>query len=413
MKTIEAGDVIIKRLEMSNRTTSGFVIPKDQIIGFDIWEDMTKPTMYAEFMFVDNVGLLESFPIIGEEVIKVEMRSPGLIQSAVYTFRSFEIARVTKDVNGKGVNFVLRCVSEEHLHNGSSLITQSYRDVISNIVPSILSKYLKTKKPIIVDETRGINSLAIPKLTPLQTIDMCRQRAVSRSYSSSAYVFFENQSGFNFKTVEGLLKESKSAIGSRVFNAQQNVTATPQAQANAFRTILEYTKITSSDSNMKAQSGVFKSETKTFDIATKKFETSSFNLKDKYNQFTTPSSGKPQIPNSDDFINTFASGTPKQFFVPRNTSGGDTFIDAAMAARVSYTLLLNSDITRVMVHGDTGMKVGDVVTLNLPEASGMTNRKGPEKVSAGNYLVTRLRHMITQSTKSKHRIVFDCVKMGL
>lgn len=412
MKSVEVGDVAIKRLELRNKTTSAFINPSDQVVGFDIWEDITKPTMYAEFIFNDAIGLLETFPIIGEEQLIVEIQSPGLSKSATFKFRSFEVSKISRDINGKSVSFVLRCVSEEHLYNGSSVITQSYHDVISNIVPSILVKYLHTNKEVIVDQTKGINMLAIPKLTPLEAIDMCRQRAVSKDYVSSAYVFFENQAGFNFKTIEGLIKAGKSQIGSRVFNRQQDLMGSPQAQANAFRTILEYANIARSDSNQKAQQGIFKAVTTTFDLATKQFSTASFNLKNVFNSFETPGKNK-QIPNTDDFIDQYASGAPKRTFTPKNTLADDTFIDTALAARNAYTQLLNSDITRVMVHGDTGMKVGDIVTLNLPEASGMTNRKGFEKITSGNFLILRLRHIVDQTTKLKHRIVFDAVRMGI
>jgi hypothetical protein len=412
MKNIEAGDVIIKNLELSNKALKARIDPTDQVVGFDIWEDMSKPTMYAEFAFQDNVGLLESFPIIGEETIKVELMTPGLSKSTTYEFKSFEVTKVQRDVNGKGSTFVLRCVSEEHLYNGSSLITQAYVDTIGNIVGSVLQRYLKTTKPLIVDETRGIQTLATPKLSPLELIDMCRLRAVSKEFQSSSYVFFENQQGFNFKTIEGLIKAGKSTIGSRIFNAQQDVMGSPEAQANAFRTILDFTNIARADSNMKAADGVYKAVTRTFDVATKSFESSTFLLTDKYSQFVTPGK-KAQIPNSDDFIDKYATGVSKQFFTPKNTLAPDTLIDTAMASRNSFVSLLNSDITRAMIHGDTGLKVGDLVTLHLPDPDGLTTRKKDSKLSSGNYLIVRLRHVVTPSTRSKHRVVFDCVKMGI
>lgn len=411
MSSIEAGDIYVKRIELRNKTTSAFINPTDQIVGFDIWEDITKPTMYAEFLINDSISLLETFPIIGEETIRVELQTPSL-DSVVYSFRCFEIGDVKRDANGKSKTYVMKCVSEEHLHNGSSLITQSYQDVISNIVPSILTQYLKTKKAVFVDETKGINMLAIPKLTPLETIDMCRQRAVSKQYASSAYVFFENQSGFVFKTIEGLIKEGRNNIRTRIFNAQQNVMFNKQSQANAYRTILDYAVISLMDSNKKTSEGIFKATTNTFDIATKQFTTTNFDLKTTFNKFENPDK-KQYIPNSDAFIDKFGSGTPKQFFTPKNTLADETFIDSIIAARNSYTQLMNSDVTRVMVHGDTGLRAGDLVTLDLPEASGLSNRKGPDKMSSSNYLIIRLRHVVDQSTRSKHRVVFDCVKMGM
>jgi hypothetical protein len=409
---VEPGEVRIKSFEIANKALSAKMNPLGQLAGFDIWEDMSKPTLYATFMFEDNVGLLQSFPIIGEEVFTIEFETPGMSSSTKYSFRSFEVANVQKDVNGKGMTYMVRCVSEEHLYSGSSLVKQSFNDTISNIVPVIIAYNLSSKKPIIIDETKGIQTLVIPKLNPLQAIDMCRQRAVSKNFASSSYVFFENQAGFNFKTIEGLIKEGRKTIGSRVFNAQQNVMANKETEAKSFRTILDYVNIAKSDSNKKASEGVYKAVTKTFDLATKTVTTTNFDLQQVFNKFELPTVGK-QIPNSTNFIEEFGSGVPKQFFLPKDTMRLDTFIDTMVATRNSFSMLLNSDITRVLIHGDSGLKVGDLITLNLPAATGTTERKKQDELVSGNYLIIRLRHMITAGTKSRHQISFDCVKMGI
>lgn len=411
-KIYEPGDVLVKRFEMFNRTLNASINPIDQLVGCDIYEDMSKPTMYATFTMNDNLGLISKFPIIGEEEIHFEFQSPGMSKPTLYKFRSFAISNINKDANGKGTTYTIRCVSEEHLYAGSSLVKEAFNDTVSNIVPVILAKNMQTKKNVIVDPTRGIQNIPIPKLNPFKAIDMLRQRSVSRDYASSVYVFFENQSGFNFKTIEGLIKEGRDNIGSREFNAQQNTMGSKESIAMAYRTIIQYSALAKNDSNKKAGEGVFKAVTKVFDLNEKTFNTNSFSLKEVYGKMQKPDA-KAQIPSSDEFIDQFASGVPKQFFAPRDSSKPDNYIDMAVAVRNSFTVLLNSDVTRVLVHGDTGLKAGDMVKLNLPDASGTTDRKKQDKMTSGNYLVVRLRHMVTLSTKTKHQVVFDCVRMGI
>lgn len=411
-KIAEPGDVSIKRFEIENENIGAIFNPMDQLIGFDIWEDITKPTMYATFVFDDAINLLETFPIIGEETVHVEFVTPGMNKSTYLKFRCFEVTNVQKSINNKSVQYTMRCVSEEHLFNGSNMIVQSYTDIISNIVPNILSSYLMTSKEIIIDDTKGLQTISFPRLNPLQAIDMCRQRAVSSRFPSSSYVFFENQAGFNFKTIEGLLDDSKQNVGSRIFNASENPMASKEEEAKSFRTLLDYQNIARSDSNAKAMQGAFKAVTQTFDLLTKKFEKADFNLKEKFASFETPADNKA-IPNTEGFINKFGEGSPKHFFIPKDTSRPDNFIDTMVAVRNAFSVLLNSDITRAMIHGDSGLKVGDVVELRLPQSTGLTKKPTQDKLVAGNYLIIRLRHMITPSTKSKHQIVFDCVKMGI
>ena len=412
MNTNEPGDVLIKRLSLYNKALSAEMNPLDQLMGFDIFEDMSKPTMYATFVFNDAINLLENFPIIGEEVIEVEIETPGMSKSTTFRFRTFEVANVQKELNGKSLIYTLRCVSEEHLYNGSSLITQSFEDTLSNMVPAVLKNYLRSNKQVIVDQTKGIQTLVIPKINPLQTIDMIRQRAVSVEYTASSYVFFENQAGFNFKTIEGLIKASKKTIGAREYNAQENPMGSKQSQANAYRTILNYQNIARADSNRKAAQGVYKAITNVFDMNEKVFSSASFDMASIFKKLEKVGDGK-QIPNTPEFIEEFSTGVPKQFFVPKDSLRPDNFIDTMVAVRNSFAVLLNSDTTRVQIHGDTGLKVGDMITLNLPQATGLTAKRKRDKLSSGNYLIIRLRHSITPSTRSKHSIVFDCVKMGI
>lgn len=412
IKISEPGDVKITRLEIKNKNLSATVSPFDQLLGIDIYEDMSKPTLYATLIMSDNIDMINKFPLIGEEEVSIEFQTPGMTKPTRYDFICFEIANIRKEPNGKGVTYMMRCVSKEHLFNGSSAVTKSITDTISNMVPALFGEYLHTEKSMIIDPTRGIQTIAFPRLSPLQCIDMVRQRAVSKEFPSSSYVFFENQAGFNFKTIEGLIKDGKPTIGSREFNAQENTMASKETQAASYRTILHYENIVRADSNLKAQEGVYKAVTKTFDLATKEFGSSSFNMKNLFAGLQTPGKSK-QIPNSDNFISEYASGQPKQFFTPKDSSRPDNFIDTAMAARNAYTILLNSDVTRVSIHGDSGLKAGDLIRLNLPEASGITGKKKRDEFSSGNYLIIRLRHSITPSTKTKHQIVFDCVKMGI
>jgi len=387
--------------------------PLDQLLGADIWEDMSKPTMYAEFTFQDNLNLLQNFPIIGEEDITIEIQTPGISKSTIFKFRTFEVTNVQRDYNAKGLTYVIRCFSDEHLRAGSSLVKESQTNIISNMIPYILTKYVDSSKSFISDETKGIQTIAFPKINPFKAIDMIRQRAVSKVYAASSYVFFENQNGFNFKTIEGLIKEGKQNIGSRQFNYQQNPMGSAIAQANSFRTMKRFENISRGDGNKKASLGIYKAITKTFDINTKSFESRDFSLKSVYSNLQKPAEGKNQIPNTDDFIKQYGEGVPRQFFSIKDTTRPDNFIDTSIAIRNSYTQLLNTDVTRILIHGDSGLKVGDLVNLTFPDPTGTSDRKQPDSMNSGNYLIIRLRHMITQSTRSKHEISFDCVKMGI
>lgn len=86
--TYEPGDVQIKRFELISPDIKARAVPLDQLVGFDVWEDITKPTLFACFYFVDSVGLLDKFPILGQEEVSVEFQTPGMPRPTTYKFKS-------------------------------------------------------------------------------------------------------------------------------------------------------------------------------------------------------------------------------------------------------------------------------------------------------------------------------------
>lgn len=410
-KVYEVGDVSVKRLVLSSSKSVGAaVVPLDQMLSLDIWEDMTKPTMYATLTLLDTLGMLEKFPIIGEETVEIEFQTLGLATPAKYTFKCFEISNLQRLANGKGMTYTLRCVSEEHLRNTSAMVRESMTEIIGNMVPYILQKHLASSKPLIVDQTKGIQTIIFPRLSPLQAIDMLRLRAVSKNYLSSSYVFFENQAGFNFKTVEGLYKDGLTSIGSRVFNMNQNLMAEKNNLADSFRTLQSHQVIHRADSMRKLTQGAFRSITRVFDVSTKSFETLEYDIETAFSSFET--TAKKTLSNTTEWLDEYSRGVRRQFFGIKDTSRPDLFITNAIGVRNSFVELLNDDVTRVLIHGDSGLKVGDVVRLNIPQVDGLTSRKAPDAIMSSNYLIIRLRHMISFNVKTKHEIVMDCVKMG-
>ncbi|NBX49733.1 hypothetical protein EBT25_07290 [bacterium] len=407
MSSYVPGDVKIKILELENRDKKIKYAALDQLDSFNIYEDITKPTVYAEFSFVDNVNLIDNMPIIGEEHVTIIFETPGISQPTKYVLRCFEIKDLVRDANQKGARYTLRCVSEEHLKNGSATVMTSMNDTIDKMVHNILKNTLRSEKDFILDETKGIQVINFPYMNPLKAIDMLRQRAVSKAFASSVYVFFENQSGFNFKTVESLIKEGKKNLGSRSFITLNNPEATPAIKANAFRTIQAYELLSNADANQKIAEGMFKSITKTFDLDAKKVESKTATLNDVMGAFT--SINKKEMPNTDTFIEKATEGLPKQFFTIKDTTRPDQFIDAAMAGRNSFAVMMNANVLRIKIHGDSGLKAGDIIHLTLPSPSGQTKKS--EDQSTGYYLITRLRHNITAGDKPFYQMSCDVARM--
>lgn len=317
----------------------------------------------------------------------------------------------------KGSIYTLKGVSAFHFYNASTIVSKSYKTVVSDIVEEILtdmSDKTGIKSRINIEKTKGMVPITIPRLSPFSAIDFLRQRSVSaENPSGGAYVFFMNQYGMHFKSVENLLKEGKQQVASKKFIYSPDTKSDKERSAYSFRNIINYTHLSKFDSIEKLQSGHINTEVQHFDIFTKESGSTITKLSEKMGTFVS-ADGKARISSSPQYIQKYDDSTRSKMFIPKDSSRGDDFLDASLGVKNSYSALLNQNVVRVLVPGDNYLSVGDVVELSLPETSGTTERKSKDRMNSGNYLVTKLRHLITmeEGGKPKHLVSMDCAKVG-
>lgn len=412
MTNYEFGDVTIKDITLSNKNTGAEINPSYQISSIDIYEDFNSPTLYAEINFDDKIGLINDFPIVGEELFEITFQTPGLSYPTTYKFNTYSVSDVQQQMNGKGYTYTLRCTSEEQLTQSNINIVHSYNETINDIVDNIFTRYLKTEKIVNIDPCKGNETIVFPRVTPLAAIDMLRKRAVHPRFTSSTFVFFENQDGFNFKCIEQMMEDGKDKIGSKKFYYFSNGQKDKNTEALMFRSIIEYENIGRTDITDLIQSGGVKNKVKTFDIFSKKVSDTVFDMTEKFASMV--GSGKKSSLNiTESMIGKFASEPTFTYFIPKDTNRKENFLESMMGARLAYQKLFNSNFVRAYIPGDSSIKVGDVIELNLPKATGTTESKETDNLVDGNYIVSRLRHNITTVGKTKHYISMDCNRVGL
>lgn len=411
MNSYEVGDVKILDLKLSNKNTSASVNPADQITFIDIYEDFNSPSLYAEITFSDNINLINDFPIIGEEELQITFQTPGLAYPTTYKLYSFSVSNIQQSENSKGFEYVVKFTSKEQLVQGNINILQSYKENINDIVKNIFDRYLSTDKVVSIDPCKGNEPITFPKLTPFSAIDMLRQRAVHPKYLSSSFVFYENQDGFNFKCIEQLIDDGKPNIASKKFYYFSGGKTSTNSEALMFRNIIEFENIFRADVTDLIQEGGLKNRVKSFDLFTKNVSDVEFDATKKFNSFVSLDK-KNTLSVSDNIVKDFANKPTFNFFIPKDSNRNDNFLDNMMGARLSFLKMFNANVVRIYVPGDSSLKVGDVIELNLPKSSGTTKTPESEELVGGNYVISRLRHNITTTGKTKHYVSMDCNKVG-
>jgi hypothetical protein len=416
-KHYETGDIkFVKAILRNSNKTVGTGI-QGQLISLSIFEDIEQPTLYCELTMMDSINLIQDFPIIGEETLDISFYTPGREKPTKLTFSIYTVDGQSSAPTSKGSIYTLKGVSPVHFYNASSTVSKSYKTIVSDMVTDILKEMADHTGVVVranIEPTKGLVPITIPRLTPFAAIDYLRQRSVSaENPSGGAYVFFMNQYGLHFKSVENLLKEGKKEVDSKKFIYSPDTKSDKERSAFAFRNIINFTHLSKFDSIDKLQSGHINTEVQHFDIFTKDTGSNNAKLSEKMSTFVS-GDGKSRMSSSPMFIEKYNNNARSKFFIPKDSSRGDDFLDISLGVKNSYAALLNQNAVRVLVPGDNYLSVGEVVELSLPEVSGTTERKTKDRMNSGNYLITKLRHIITmeEGGKPKHMISMDCAKVG-
>jgi len=419
IKNIEPGDVNIIKFRLGKPYVPGTqtIDLQAQILSLSIYEDIEQPSMVCELTVVDSLNLLSDYPIVGEELLITTFNTPGREKPFHKGFFIYSVEGQGGSPSSKGSIYTLKGVTPIHYFSSGSYIEKSYNTTVDEIVKDIvntstvLGKLKKTQ--LYVEKTKGLVPITIPSLHIFQAVDFVRQKAVSAEYpSGGAFLFFENQYGVQFRSIEGLLAEGKSQIASKTFTYAPDTSSDKQRDQYAFRNIIRYTHLGKFDSVNKSTSGTINNTVTSFDVLTKGVEVTNFNLLEKGKTFTS-SDKKGTLPNTNQFLENF-NKPAKNFYMPKDSSKGNDFLDANYGSKFAYASLFNENSVRVLVHGDTYLSVGDLIRLELPEMSGTTEKKVSDRLNTGNYLITKLRHIITmeEGGKPKHQIAMDCARMG-
>ena len=421
MKKFLPGDVEFIGASITSPKKDAEIGFRASIIHIDIYEDIDAPTMMCDILIKDDINMVSNLPIVGEEVVTLVFSTPGF-ERVRMQFNVYDVTNesTTSDLSNKV--YVLRCVSAESITNAKVAVDNSYSGMIDTFIPEILTSNLSTQKRIFIEPCKGSQTIVFPAgIQPLQAIDLLRRQAVSKKYSSSSFVFFENQAGFNFVTVEALLDAGHRA---QQINALRKYTYSDnnriEGREFAFlRTMINFEVQNRSDNIHKLQSGAFRTDVSTFDMVTKEFATSSYDLS---NQLFKTTDRATKLVGTAGHIRSAINQQliPKTLYMPKRADV-ENFVHEAAGPRNMFSMLLGETTVIAHIYGDSSLKVGDVINCSFktPEVFSATDAKAsknkPRKNESnitGNYLVTKLRHMISNKVNYHYTQSVNLVKMG-
>jgi hypothetical protein len=386
-----------------------------QLMSFTIEEDITNSFIEAQINMLDGIGLISTFPIVGEEKIQIKLTKTTLDkkEEASYNLFVYAIDNLNVSENNTAQSYVLRAVSEELLISGSTQSRKAYLDKYENIVRDILTNDIKTTKNISIGSTYGTHQIVIPGLKPFVAIDMVRKRATSSKNPYSPVMFFETKNGYFLHDIVDLFDQRKSAaLGLQYYN-----TAVPNKDPLS---IISFSAPEKNNAFHMINDGSIKNQIQQYDLITKTLTLYDFDLKDKLSSFNLFNSPKNH---STDFIEKYTGKTSAvEYFVPIDSTKPNPFIDR-FGERHSYINMIMQNYSKLETVGSLKMQAGDVLNLKFamqtivtdpakPTNSSKHNDRKIDESLSGYYMIKKIIHevLIAGGAPPTHRVFCDLIR---
>jgi hypothetical protein len=202
------GTFILRELSLQSPSSPGVVYLNAPGVfeELNIYEDLFSNVLRGTFTFIDNQGLAETMPIIGDETLIISFSTPGAgskletqeVHGEQY-FKSgsgseevfeqmFRVYDCIEDTTGERTKiYKLFFVSPEYIVNTKSKISKGfkgkfYHQIVKNALNKINVKINpKWRKKSFIEKTGTPQNVIVPNWTPFQAINFCASRSLSSS----------------------------------------------------------------------------------------------------------------------------------------------------------------------------------------------------------------------------------------
>jgi hypothetical protein len=387
------------------------------VIDINIYEDMFSPTMSGNITLNDAQDLVNLMPMIGEEKLLITFKTPSMTDNDGLYEQEFYIYKMTdrEYTAERAVGYTLHFVSFETIRDLNFKLSKGFAGNIDKIIRQLLVNELRTEKPLLIEKTKNTSTYVSNFWTPFTNINFLTKRAVSLENDAANFLFFENNRGFNFASIDTLLHQDPKTL----YIYDNNTRDPDSGGGGSTRDIAESLKRITSvrintafDYMQRLQSGLYKSKLITHEIVTKTYNVQTMGYQqefEKHNHLNPYPLSSPQLastvtafqdvqPRALETFNNFKTDRMKTWYLKNIMQMGQ------MSA-------FNIDIT---APGRSDLCVGDVVDVYFYRPTPISQKDQEEdildKTFSGRYFIGSLCHELN---REKHQIHMSLFKDSL
>jgi len=362
-------------------------------------------TISGNIFIVDAVGSLKGFDFDGSESLILELTKEGDLYPFKGTFKIHSQSD-KKMVSLASTSYRLNFISNEYIDSIKTKVIQHYSDTYSNIVKLILKDFLNVpteKLKGTIESSRGIRSVIIPTLAPLEAITWCSKRALDTN-DKPTFLFFENFDGYNFTSISNIFKQTPLA----------NINFSPKNVIDNFGSdflgVRDYEVIDQYDFVQSVKAGQYAKTYRGYDIARRTFvELKSDSFNDQIG-ITPANPNKNRTPIGMNLDKAFLSQVVSYFYNSK-PKGNEERPEKWLLQRESILRNLFAKKIRIEMSGNYTYTSGKLLNVFMPKFSVVVDNdkeNGLDSNLYGKYLIVATRHMMTAQGRA-HTTILDLV----
>jgi hypothetical protein len=430
-----AGEYVIDNAEiLSYRIAGGapgsqepFRMNITGIIGkLEFDQNLFQHSMYGKIQVLDANDIRTILPITGLDKLNLSFHTPGLEgprgvagNDDGHPFHITRIENVAPDIKaGKNLQaYDIYFCSREIMFNQIHKVSKAYDGPVELAVEDIFTnkKYLNSRKQLYIEPTHLPTKIVIPNTSPFRAINMLQQRAISKRYQNAGYLFYENNDGYHFRSIESLL--AMAGAGRRPARWNYRMQVAPIRGHHGGRDVESDLEGVSSWSITKPidmvdsiSQGAYASKLIEHDMFYKKVTTSNYDYdKDWENHFHMEIKGDNKntpLPyaNFEDTFKKLSEEYDSKVMLKSHTSNihNDKFNASSKLTyqkAISQRRLLFNGTLQFVAKGLSHLQIGDTINFDVPLITSKGHNKKQELSPywSGRYLIYEIKHVLNKS----------------
>jgi len=393
----QAGDVEIKRIELidvKNKNLRYNLL--GSFIDLTIYEDIFSPVLSGYIAIVETQNLLSMLPIVGEEILYVEVATPTLKTISL----SFRITKVgMREHQDKKNAYTLDFISTEGYIDLNTRLSKAYSGNTGEMVKKIFTDNFGTK---LVDSDFSDNSIKFvsPFWGPLKIINHITSKALfpNNKLITPNYLFYQSISGHKFKSLTNLFNQNSfmEYFFDKNPAREKLVDGTSTRDINReYQSIKELNFVSSQDHIKNMINGAYNNTVYSINLFRKRVESKRYSYKDNFSKTAHTDVNPMALKNE-----SYSSGHISNVAICPNLFDGINDIGNEITAkRIALLAQLDTYKINIVVHGRSDIEVGKMITIWMNQFKTIDNtdinKPAYDPYYSGKYLITAISHRFT------------------